>query len=126
MARGGARPGAGRPKGGISRMRLMLEEAALRGMAEHYYQQHPKDRKKVSQEEAATRAAADVVTQMMEDGKGFEVIKYSAYIATHSEDRKPEISLAEALAKLPKAPEQAPPPPPPPVLISSSGRQRKK
>ena len=70
MPRGGARTGAGRPKGGVSRMRILLEEATRRGMAEAYYRDNPKERGIIDYEEAATRAAAEVVTEMMVTGRG--------------------------------------------------------
>ena len=111
MARGGARSGAGRPKGGISRMRLMLEEAARRGMAEAYYQANPEKRNKVDEEGAAVQAAADIVTDMMKNGRGEEVLRFAAYIGTREDGRRQERSstLAEALARLPGYPHTPPP-----------------
>ena len=83
-------------------MRLMLEDAAQRGMAEAYYRENPKQRNRMDEEEAALQAAADVITTMMEEGRGDEVLKFSAYIAVKDEDRKPRgNTLAEALSRLP-------------------------
>lgn len=101
MPRGGARTGAGRPKGGVSRMRMMLEEAARKGMAEAYYRANPKQRNKLDEEEAAIQAAAQVVTEMMENGRGDDVLKFAAYVGTPDSERSKSSTLAEALAKLP-------------------------
>lgn len=94
MPRGGARTGAGRPKGGVSRMRITLEEATRRGMAEAYFQDNPKERGRIDYEEAATRAAAEVVTEMMQTGRGDEVLKFAAYIGTPDSERSKNNTLA--------------------------------
>lgn len=140
MPRGGARTGAGRPKGGVSRMRMMLEEAARKGMAEAYYRANPKQRNKLDEEEAAIQAAAQVVTEMMENGRGDDVLKFAAYVGTPDSERSKTSTLAEALAKLPgsnqadseplflttdKIDKDTPPPPTPAGSVVSIGKQRK-
>lgn len=136
MPRGGARTGAGRPKGGVSRMRITLEEATRRGMAEAYYLNNPEERGRTDEEEAAIQAAAEVVTEMMQTGRGDEVLKFAAYIGTPDSERSKSNTLAEALAKLPGNHEtgsdlpvlvddDTPPPPTPAGTVISIGKQRK-
>jgi len=77
MAGGGRRPGAGRPTGGISQVRRILNDAIVKGMEnagrEKGFQGDPED--------VAMQTAAAIISDMILAGRGDEVLKVAVLAA---------------------------------------------
>lgn len=98
---GGARPGAGRPKGGISDARRLLLAGLERGLARAADEQGLTPAG-TDQAERATAAIAAIAYDLIRAGRGDEVVKIYALSATKlPADEAPRSPLAAALARLP-------------------------
>lgn len=98
---GGARPGAGRPKGGISDARRLLLAGLERGLARAADEQGL-TQAGADQAERATAAIAAIAYDLIRAGRGDEVVKIYALSATKlPSDEAPRSPLAAALARLP-------------------------
>ena len=100
---GGARMGAGRPQGGVSQARRLINTAITRGLAHAGQIRYPDKVKGEDLEEAATQTAAMIVSDMIQAGQGNDVIKIWSQVATKDNDKETASRnvLAEALARLP-------------------------
>ena len=104
MQNGGYRPGAGRPKGGISQTRRLLQSAITKGLAHAGRTKYPDRVSTTDLEAAAVDTAAMIVSDMIQAGQGHEVIKVWAQVATKETDGQNSQSkniLADALSRLP-------------------------
>lgn len=103
---GGARPGAGRPKGGVSDARRRLYAAINRGLAQAGRKKYPGMVSQEDEEEAAIQTGAMIVDDMIQAGQGNDVMKLWAAVAlkeTEGEKGDRKNTLAEALSRLPPA-----------------------
>ena len=103
--RGGARMGAGRPKGGISQARRLITAAIHKGLADAGRKKYP-SLVSTDPEEAAVQTAAMIVDDMIQAGRGGDVLKLWANVAMKEntdEKGNGKTSLAAALSKLPGA-----------------------
>ena len=99
---GGARSGAGRPKGGVSQTRRLINTAITRGLAHAGRIRYPDQVNGDELEEAATQTAAMIVSDMIQAGQGNDVIKIWSQVATKdNDDAGSKNVLAEALSRLP-------------------------
>ena len=104
-SRGGARLGAGRPVGGVSQARRLITAAIHQGLADAGRKKYP-SLVSVDPEEAAVQTAAMIVDDMIQAGKGGDVLKLWATVAmkeNHDEKAQGKNSLAAALSRLPGA-----------------------
>lgn len=104
MQNGGYRPGAGRPKGGISQTRRLMASAIAKGLAHAGRTKYPDMVSPTDMEEAAADTAAMIVSDMIQAGQGNEVIKLWAQVAIKESDGQNSQSkniLADALSRLP-------------------------
>ena len=104
MQNGGYRPGAGRPKGGISQTRRLINSAITKGLAQAGRTKFPDRVSCTDLEAAAVDTAAMIVSDMIQAGQGHEVIKVWAQVATKEGDGQNSQSkniLADALSRLP-------------------------
>lgn len=101
---GGARTGAGRPQGGVSQARRLINTAITRGLAYGGKEKAPDDFVGLNDEEAAVESAARIVSDMILSGQGNDVIKIWSQVATKDNDKESASKnvLAEALARLPQ------------------------
>lgn len=101
---GGARMGAGRPQGGVSQARRLINTAITRGLAHAGQIRYPDQVNGEDLEEAATQTAAMIVSDMIQAGQGNDVIKIWSQVATKDNDKESASKnvLAEALARLPQ------------------------
>ena len=74
MAGGGARPGAGRPKGGISELSRILQEGGVDGLAALGAEKGIEG----SREERARGAVGLIVRDMCKAGRGDDVLRFLA------------------------------------------------
>lgn len=81
-ARGGSRPGSGRPKGGISHTRRMLVSAITKGMALAAEDKGQSG----SVDDLAGFTAAEIVRGLVHAGRGDEVLKLYALTAPKSNE----------------------------------------
>ena len=103
--RGGARLGAGRPQGGVSQARRLITAAIHQGLADAGRKKYP-SLVSVDPEVAAVQTAAMIVDDMIQAGKGGDVLKLWATVAMkENPDDKAnnKHSLAAALSRLPGA-----------------------
>ena len=103
---GGARPGAGRPKGGVSDARRRLYAAINRGLAQAGRKKYPNMVSQDDEEEAAIQTGAMIVDDMIQAGQGNDVMKLWAAVALkepEGEKSTGKNTLAEALSRLPAA-----------------------
>ena len=100
---GGARTGAGRPQGGISQARRLINTAITKGLAHAGRIRYPDQVNGDDLDEAATQTAAMIVSDMIQAGQGNDVIKIWSQVATKDNDKETASKnvLAEALARLP-------------------------
>ena len=102
---GGARIGAGRPKGGVSQTRRLITSAITRGLAEAGRRRYPQLVSNSDTEEAATQTAAMIVSDMVDAGQGNDVLKLLVTTATKetpgNDPASTENTLARALSRLP-------------------------
>ena len=100
---GGSRVGAGRPQGGVSQARRLINTAITRGLAYGGRERAPDDFIGLTDDEAAVESAARIVSDMILAGQGNDVIKIWSQVATKDNDKEsePRNVLAEALARLP-------------------------
>ena len=106
MQNGGYRPGAGRPKGGISQTRRLLDSAITKGLAHAGRTKYPDMVSTTDLEAAAVDTAAMIVSDMIQSGQGHEVIKVWAQVAsreTSGQNNPSKNILADALSRLPSA-----------------------
>ncbi|MCW7555540.1 hypothetical protein NX722_23535 [Endozoicomonas gorgoniicola] len=106
---GGARTGAGRPKGGISQTRRLLEIAITEGLAHAGRSKYP-EHMTGQLEEDAVRTGAMIVSDMINSGDGKDVVKLWAAISTGAKESNPGSgsgTLADALSALPSLPDGA-------------------
>lgn len=104
MQNGGYRPGAGRPKGGISQTRRLINSAITKGLAHAGRAKYPDKVNSTDLEEAAVDTAAMIVSDMIQAGQGNDVIKVWAQVAIKESDSQNSSSnniLADALSRLP-------------------------
>ena len=101
---GGTRPGAGRPKGGITDARRRIMAAINQGLAQAGRRMYPDRVSQVNEDEAAIQTGAMIVDDMIQAGQGNDVMKLWAAVAM----KEPEgdkaghkNTLAEALSRLP-------------------------
>ena len=100
---GGARSGAGRPKGGVSQLRRIMQAAITKGLAdagrEKYGDLMPEDDR-----EAAVVTGSMIVQDMINAGKGDDVLKLAAVIQSKDTGESDgESTLEAALKRLPTA-----------------------
>ena len=101
---GGSRPGAGRPKGGVSDTRRLIQTAITKGLAHAGRAKYPGIVSCVDVEQDATDTAAMIVSDMIQAGRGNEVLKIWSQVALKDGERQAGESnsiLANALARLP-------------------------
>ena len=100
---GGTRTGAGRPQGGVSQSRRLINTAITRGLAHAGRIRYPDQVNGADLDEAATQTAAMIVSDMIQAGQGNDVIKIWSQVATKDNDKETASKnvLAEALARLP-------------------------
>lgn len=100
---GGARTGSGRPEGGISQARRLINTAITRGLAHAGRIRYPNQVNNEDLDEAATQTAAMIVSDMIQAGQGNDVIKIWSQVAMKDNDKETASKniLAEALARLP-------------------------
>lgn len=104
MQNGGYRPGAGRPKGGISQTRRLIASAITKGLAHAGRTKYPDRVSSTDLEEAAADTAAMIVSDMIQAGQGNEVIKVWAQVAikeSEGQNCQSKNILADALSRLP-------------------------
>lgn len=97
---GGQRPNAGRPAGGISQVRKLLNDAIIKGLN---YAGRTKGLEGTP-EEVATESAARIVSDMILAGQGSDVIKIMVMAAPKSEDGQGNGKESPVLAALQKLP----------------------
>ena len=100
---GGARSGAGRPKGGVSQLRRIMQSAITKGLADagrsKYGDLMPEDDR-----EAAVITGSMIVQDMISAGKGDDVLKLAAAIQSkETGEEGGESTLESALKRLPTA-----------------------
>ena len=103
--RGGARLGAGRPQGGVSQARRLITVAIHKGLAVAGRKKYP-ELVSVDPEQAAVETAAMIVDDLIQAGKGGDVLKLWASVAMkeNADDKASnKHSLAAALSRLPGA-----------------------
>ena len=103
--RGGARLGAGRPQGGVSQARRLITVAIHKGLAVAGRKKYP-ELVSVDPEQAAVETAAMIVDDLIQAGKGGDVLKLWASVAMkeNTDDKASnKHSLAAALSRLPGA-----------------------
>ena len=104
---GGARMGAGRPKGGVSQTRRLIASAITQGLAQAGRRRYPHMVNNSDTEEAATQTAAMIVSDMVDAGQGNDVLKLLVTTATKettgNDPGSTENTLARALSRLPSA-----------------------
>ena len=102
---GGARMGAGRPKGGVSQTRRLIASAITQGLAQAGRRRYPHMVSNSDTEEAATQTAAMIVSDMVDAGQGNDVLKLLVTTATKettgNDPASTENTLARALSQLP-------------------------
>jgi hypothetical protein len=101
---GGARPGAGRPAGGLSESRRLLDQAIRQGMAMAVRDRHPAAAG--TADELAMAGAAEIIRMMMHAGHGDRVLAIWAQIApaapaTNGRESASGSPLSDALERLP-------------------------
>lgn len=102
VSHGGARTGSGRPQGGVSQARRLINTAITRGLAHAGRMRYPDQVNGDDLDEAATQTAAMIVSDMIQAGQGNDVIKIWSQVAMKdSEESASKNVLAEALARLP-------------------------
>lgn len=104
--RGGARIGAGRPQGGISQARRLITAAIHKGLAEAGRKRHPDKVSVNDPEQAAVDTASLIVDDLIQAGRGGDVLKLWATVAMKEnpdEKASGKHSLAAALSRLPGA-----------------------
>lgn len=104
---GGARPGAGRPPGGVTQSRRLLVRALQRGLAMAVQDRHPGIRG--AEEELALAGAAEIARQMIHAGQGDHVLALLAKVALDQAPREAGEGeggslLGAALDRLPGGP----------------------
>lgn len=101
---GGARIGSGRPQGGVSQAKRLINTAITRGLAHAGQIRYPDQVNGDDLEEAATQTAAMIVSDMIQAGQGNDVIKIWSQVASKDNDRESGSRnvLAEALSRLPQ------------------------
>ena len=106
---GGSRLGAGRPQGGISQARRLINTAITRGLAHAGQIRYPEQVNASDLEEAATQTAAMIVSDMIRAGQGNDVIKIWSQVAMKDNEKETTSKnlLADALSRLP-SPSQVP------------------
>ncbi len=98
---GGTRAGAGRPEGGVSQAKRLLNRALMRGL-----EIAGRERGLVGDaDEVATEAAARIASDLVLAGRGDEVLKLLA-VAGVNDDKKPgeKSPLLHALERMPGMP----------------------
>lgn len=100
---GGTRTGSGRPEGGVSQARRLINTAITRGLAYAGRIRYPNQVSGDDLDEAATQTAAMIVSDMIKAGQGNDVIKIWSQVAMKDNDKEASSKniLAEALARLP-------------------------
>ena len=103
VSHGGARTGSGRPQGGISQAKRLINTAITRGLAYAGRIRYPNQVNGDDLDEAATQTAAMIVSDMIQAGQGNDVIKIWSQVAIKDNDKETASKniLAEALARLP-------------------------
>ena len=104
--RGGARPGSGRPQGGISDTRRRIIAAINMGLAQAGRKKYPNAVSQIDDDQAAIQTGAMIVDDMIQAGQGNDVMKLWAAVALkEGSDPKGDKrnTLAEALSRLPVA-----------------------
>ncbi len=104
MQNGGYRPGAGRPRGGISQTRRLIASAITKGLAHAGRVKYPNMVDSNDLEEAAADTAAMIVSDMIQAGQGNEVIRVWAQVAikeSEGQNSQSKNILANALSRLP-------------------------
>ena len=100
---GGARSGAGRPKGGVSQTRRLLSAAITKGLATAGRRKFGSEMSQ-DDETAATQTAAMLVADMIDAGQGADVLKLWAQVSSKDQQEQPQgSSLEAALKALPSA-----------------------
>ncbi len=100
---GGARSGAGRPKGGVSQTRRLLSDAITKGLATAGRRKFGEEMSQ-DDEAAATQTAAMIVSDMIEAGQGADVLKLWAQVSSKDQQEQTQgNSLEAALKALPSA-----------------------
>lgn len=98
---GGARPGAGRPEGGISRSKRLLIRGLTRGLALAAQQKGLEG----SEDELAVQAVAMIASDLIQAGQGRDVLAILATAAPKTDDGPEaggkETPLTRALRRLP-------------------------
>ena len=103
--RGGSRLGAGRPQGGVSQARRLITVAIHKGLADAGRKKYP-ELVSVDPEQAAVETAAMIVDDMIQAGRGGDILKLWATVAMKEnpdEKASGKHSLAAALSRLPGA-----------------------
>lgn len=101
---GGTRPGAGRPKGGVTDTRRRIISAINQGLAQAGRRMYPDRVSQVDEDEAAIQTGAMIVDDMIQAGQGNDVMKLWAAVAMKEPEGEKEghkNTLAEALSRLP-------------------------
>ena len=107
---GGSRSGAGRPKGGLSQTRRLLEGAITEGLAHAGRSRYAQHMTETDTEEDARRTAAMIVSDMIQAGEGKEVMKLWVQVSTgekNGQGNGGSATLADALSALPSLPDGA-------------------
>ncbi len=104
MAGGGARPGAGRPQGGISQARRLIIRGLQRGLADAMRAKGVGAN--IDEEELAVMAVAHIASDMILVGQGRDVLAIYAQAAPKSDDGNDDPGgqkspLVRALERLP-------------------------
>ena len=101
---GGTRPGAGRPRGGVTDTRRRIIAAINQGMAQAGRRMYPDKVSQDDEDEAAIQTGAMIVDDMIRAGQGNDVMKLWAAVALkepEGQTASKKNTLAEALSRLP-------------------------